>query len=186
MCRGDSASAGDWRPRREAVVNDAIRFQPWRALRHCPTARRQMEPGKGGAFRQRQGRRRGMKARATVLVVDDEATIRDLVQLVLEDEGYRVRAAASGAEALAAVARERPDLGLSDISMPQMDGLTLADRLARLGIPVILMSAVATAADLPGVPLIRKPFDLDRLLGLAAALLRRARRPTRIASAALG
>jgi CheY-like chemotaxis protein len=121
-----------------------------------------------------------------VLVVDDEATIRDVVQLVLEDEGYRVRAAASGAEALAVVARERPDLVLSDISMPQMDGLTLADRLARLGIPVILMSAIETAADLPGVPLIQKPFDLDRLLGMAAALLQRARRPSRTASAALG
>jgi CheY-like chemotaxis protein len=116
-----------------------------------------------------------MKRRESVLVVDDEAAIRELVQLVLEDEGYRVRGAATGVEALAAVERERPDLVLSDIWMPQMDGLTLADRLARLGIPVILMSAVATAADMPGVPLLHKPFDLDRLLSLAASLLRRAR-----------
>lgn len=114
---------------------------------------------------------------ALVLVVDDEAAIRELIQLALEDEGYEAHGAASGVEALAAVARETPDLVLSDVSMPQMDGLTLARRLVRLGIPVILMSAVATVVDLPGVPLLRKPFDLDRLLGLAAALLARRRAP---------
>ena len=108
---------------------------------------------------------------ATVLVVDDEAAIRQLVQLALEDEGYQTRGATTGAEALAAVERERPDLVLSDVWMPQMDGLALARRLVHLGIPVILMSAMATAVDLPSVPLLRKPFDLDRLLGLAAALL---------------
>ncbi|HEX5500741.1 MAG TPA: response regulator [Thermomicrobiales bacterium] len=110
---------------------------------------------------------------AMVLVVDDDTMIRQMTRIALEDEGYRVRAAASGAEALAAVARERPDLVLSDIWMPQMDGLTLARRLVGLGIPVVLMSAVATAVDLPGVPFVRKPFDLDRLLGVAAAQLRR-------------
>ncbi|HEU5433571.1 MAG TPA: response regulator [Thermomicrobiales bacterium] len=112
---------------------------------------------------------------ATVLVVDDEAAIRELARLALEDEGYRVCGAATGVEALAAVERERPDLVLSDIWMPQMDGLTLAGRLTGLGIPVILMSAIATAVDLPGVPLLRKPFDLDRLLGLVAARLRHSR-----------
>src|SRR5690242_3024284 len=114
---------------------------------------------------------------ALVLVVDDEAAIRELLQLALEDEGYQAHRAASGAEALAAVARETPDLVLSDVWMPQMDGLSLARRLVRLGIPVILMSAMATAVDLPGVAFLRKPFDLDRLLGLTAALLTRKRAP---------
>jgi len=116
-----------------------------------------------------------MMSRATVLVVDDEPAIRQLVQLALEDEGYQTRGATTGAEALAAVESDRPDLVLSDVWMPQMDGLALARRLVRLGIPVILMSAAGTSVDLPGVPLLRKPFDLDRLLGLAAARLRSAR-----------
>ncbi|HEU0114812.1 MAG TPA: response regulator [Thermomicrobiales bacterium] len=114
-----------------------------------------------------------MMCAKTVLVVDDETAIRQLLRFALEDEGYRVQIAASGAEALAAVAREPPDLVVSDIWMPHMDGLILAGRLRRLGIPVILMSAVATAIDLPDVPLLCKPFDLDRLLGVAAAVLQR-------------
>jgi DNA-binding response OmpR family regulator len=127
-----------------------------------------------------------MSGEARVLVVDDETAIRQLIQLALEDEGYRVRGAASGVEALAAVSRERPDLVVSDIWMPQMDGLALAGRLLRLGIPVILMSAVVPAIDLPGVPLLRKPFDLDRLLGVASVVLRRSSPPGATDGAAAG
>ncbi len=67
--------------------------------------------------------------RLTVLIVDDELAILDLLRDVLEDEGYTVVTATDGLSALELVHTEQPALILTDIMLPQMDGLTLSARL---------------------------------------------------------
>jgi CheY-like chemotaxis protein len=113
------------------------------------------------------------ESKQTVLVVDDEPAIRDIVATLLEDEGYVVRRANDGMEALAAVDDTRIDLVLSDVIMPGLDGASLARKLRRRGdgIPVVLMSAVYAEVDLPGVRFVPKPFEIDRLLGTVASAL---------------
>jgi CheY-like chemotaxis protein len=106
---------------------------------------------------------------ATVLVVDDEVGIRSLVQELLEDEGYRVLVAKDGAIAFAVAQRDPPDLIVSDLMMPGMDGRTLATRLhntpATAHIPVVLMSTgYHPQPDDTFVAVIHKPFDVDVLL----------------------
>ena len=114
----------------------------------------------------------------TILVVDDEPLIREIVALLLEAEGYAVITADDGQAALEIVRQEAPALVLMDVMMPRMDG-RMAFRAMREhaqgnGPPVILMSAMATPADLdPEITaFLRKPVDLDHLLALIARLLR--------------
>jgi CheY-like chemotaxis protein len=102
----------------------------------------------------------------SILVVDDEPTIREILAAVLADEGYRVRTARDGQEALALL--DGPDgaaadLILSDVMMPRMTGVELVGRLRARGdsVPVVLMSANHAGDDLPGVRFLAKPFDLD-------------------------
>lgn len=109
--------------------------------------------------------------RETILVVDDEPAIVDLLRDVLDEAGYRVAVAHDGAEALATVEQLDPDVVLSDVAMPRMTGLELADRLIPLGVPVVLMSAAVPAAAQPSVPFLVKPFDLDELLDAVAAVV---------------
>lgn len=111
----------------------------------------------------------------TVLVAEDEPTIREMLTEVLRDEGYRVLVAPDGLAALGVLARETPDLVLTDAMMPGLDGLALVRRLREdpqsAGVPVVLMSAVLRADPdvLPGVRFLAKPFDLTRLLEVVAA-----------------
>jgi two-component system OmpR family response regulator len=90
---------------------------------------------------------------ASVLVVDDEPDIRYLTQLELEVGGHRVMTAADGAEALAAVQAEVPDVVLLDVMMPQVDGWTVLQQLkAHLddrisSVKVLMMTALAADAD---------------------------------------
>jgi len=120
-----------------------------------------------------------------VLVVDDNPTVRDLIRINLELDGYAVVTAGDGEEALELVERVHPDLVTLDVSMPRLDGLAVAARLKghprTSGIPLVMVSARAQAADLErgqraGVDAyITKPFDpcelmttVSRLLGAAA------------------
>ena len=112
-----------------------------------------------------------MSRSATVLVVDDDRALRELVGEVLAEEGYEVRRAGDGAEALVAVERERPDVVLTDAWMPGLNGAQLARQLQVQGVPVVIMSAVYADIDLPGVPFLPKPFDLDRLLDAVTTAL---------------
>jgi CheY-like chemotaxis protein len=114
-----------------------------------------------------------MKNVPWILVVDDEPGIRDVIAALLEEEGYLVHCAESGADALAAVERGEFDLVLSDVRMPDIDGPTLIRRLRRRGhqMPALLMSAVYADVDIPDVPFVPKPFDADRLLGSVASAL---------------
>ena len=110
---------------------------------------------------------------ATVLVVDDEPAIREVITTLLEDEGYLVRHAKDGLEALDAINGDQIDLIVSDVVMPRLDGASLVRKLRHRGhlMPVVLMSAVYADVDLPGVRFVPKPFEIDRLLGTVASAL---------------
>jgi len=69
----------------------------------------------------------------TILIVDDEAAIRETLEQILSYEGYSVRVAASGPKGLAEVERSEPDAMLLDIKMPDMDGLEVLQRLRASG-----------------------------------------------------
>jgi DNA-binding NtrC family response regulator len=110
---------------------------------------------------------------ARILVVDDEADIRDLVQEILTEEGYAVDVAANAAEARAAAARQAPDLVLLDIWMPDTDGISLLrewQQSQRVTAPVVMMSGHGTvetaveATRLGAVDYVEKPLSLAKLL----------------------
>ena len=90
-----------------------------------------------------------MEGQKTILVVEDDTNQRALYEEELGDEGYNILSAGDGKEALACVARQKPDLIVLDVNMPAMDGL---DTLARLlesdaKIPVVLNTAYASYRD---------------------------------------
>jgi two-component system response regulator AtoC len=107
-----------------------------------------------------------------VLVVDDEENIRHLLKTILEGEGYRVRTAADGAEALSLLEREPFQQVLCDVRMPVMDGLALLEELARRQIEttVIMMSAYGTiesaieAMKAGAYDYVTKPFKRDEVV----------------------
>jgi two-component system, response regulator, stage 0 sporulation protein F len=86
---------------------------------------------------------------AKLLVVEDDPNQRRLYEQELEDEGYEVRTAACGKEALAEISKERPDLVIMDISMPGMDGIEALGKVLGVDntIPVILNTAYANYKD---------------------------------------
>src|SRR5207244_13050332 len=83
-----------------------------------------------------------------ILVIDDEAPIRDSLKMMLEYEGYEFLAAATGQEGLALVEREAPDLVLLDVKMPGMDGLDALERLRNMSesLPSVRVSGQGTLA----------------------------------------
>ena len=113
----------------------------------------------------------------TVLVIDDEPVIRDLVADVLRDEGYTVITANDGHEGLDRLTRERPDLVLMDVMMPGLDGreayLAMRSRPDLPQVPVVMMSAAVRPEGLDAsiAGYLPKPFDLDDLLALVIRLL---------------
>jgi DNA-binding NtrC family response regulator len=125
---------------------------------------------------------------ANILVVDDEHGIRDLLWEILNDEGHNVELAENAAQAREARARERPDLVLLDIWMPDTDGVTLLKEWSSTGaltMPVIMMSGHATidtaveATKIGAMAFLEKPVTLQKLLkaveqGLAKGSQRKA------------
>jgi two-component system, OmpR family, response regulator MprA len=109
----------------------------------------------------------------TVLVVEDEPAVREVVADLLQDEGYAVRQASDGLQAIDELQADDVDLVLSDVRMPRLDGPSLARRLRGRGhaVPVVLMSAVDVEVDLPGVRFLPKPFDRDHLLHVIGSAL---------------
>lgn len=109
-----------------------------------------------------------------VFLVEDDESIRQTMELVLESEGFEVHTACDGAEAMATIHKVRvlPDLVITDLMMPNMTGWELVDALHRLGrtskIPIIVYSAVSHYNEgnrvLQGTYLVRKPVELDNLL----------------------
>ncbi len=118
--------------------------------------------------------------RLTLLIVDDERAILDLLREVLEAEGYTVVTATDGLSALELVHAVQPALILTDIMLPQLDGLTLCARLQAdpqtAHLPVLLMSAGRTLpAEGSYAEFLSKPFHLDDLLAVLARCLPRPR-----------
>jgi CheY-like chemotaxis protein len=109
----------------------------------------------------------------TVLVVEDEPAVREVVADLLQDEGYTVRQVSDGLQAIDELQAEDVDLVLSDVRMPRLDGPSLAHQLRGHGhaVPVVLMSAVDVEVDLPGVRVLPKPFDRDHLLHVIGSAL---------------
>jgi len=110
---------------------------------------------------------------AHILVVDDEHGIRELLSEILNDEGHTVELAENAAQARAARLKERPDLVLLDIWMPDTDGVTLLKEWAASGLltmPVIMMSGHATietaveATRIGALAFLEKPVTLQKLL----------------------
>lgn len=110
---------------------------------------------------------------ARILVVDDSVSLRLVLTAVLHDAGYDVRQASDGLQALEEITAVPPDLVLSDIHMPRLDGLSLLQQ-ARTSVPavrwVIMSGTRRRPAQLP-VPFLAKPFDLDQMLALISHVL---------------
>jgi DNA-binding NtrC family response regulator len=122
---------------------------------------------------------------ARILVVDDEADIRDLVQEILTEEGYAVDVAANAAEARTACAKQPPDLVLLDIWMPDTDGISLLREWQQnhaLTAPVVMMSGHGTvetaveATRLGAVDYVEKPLSLAKLLRTVKSALEEGQR----------
>lgn len=118
-----------------------------------------------------------------MLVVDDEATILELLSGSLRLAGFDVVTAASGTEAVRAAASSRPDLVLLDVMMPDCDGFEALRRIRSVGseVPVIFLTARdevpdrVLGFDVGGDDYVTKPFNLEELLGRIRAVLKRTR-----------
>lgn len=113
---------------------------------------------------------------SVILVVDDEPDLRFLLRRVFEGAGHEVAEAGNGADALASIRRSPPDLVVTDVMMPVMDGVELIRRLrddpTTKNIPIVAASGhgqLAVAAD----AVLAKPYQTDTLLAAANALLAR-------------
>jgi DNA-binding response OmpR family regulator len=118
--------------------------------------------------------------RGTILVVDDESNIADLIELYLSREGFRVVKAATGEDGVRAVAEHRPRLVVLDVGLPDVDGLEVCRRLRQSStIPVIFLTARDSEVDrIVGLELgaddyVTKPFSPPELVARVKAVLRR-------------
>ena len=122
----------------------------------------------------------GIDAGAHILIVDDDRLVLATLGHGLRDAGYRVSEASDGATALAMVAREKPDLALLDVRMPDISGVKLAERLAaEHGLPFMFLSAygdpdiIQRATELGALGYLVKPLDVPQIIpSIEAALAR--------------
>jgi DNA-binding NtrC family response regulator len=105
-----------------------------------------------------------------ILVVDDEQSMRDTLQMMLEKEGFEVDSADNGKNALALFNTKKYDLVLTDLKMPELDGIGLIDKLSQTDVPIIIMTAFASkdeairALNMGASFFIEKPFKKPELL----------------------
>lgn len=118
--------------------------------------------------------------KSRVLVVDDEPQITRVLRTVLSSQGYQVRTAAEGEAALASFNEWRPELVITDLYMPHMDGVELCRRIRAMStVPIIVLSvkgeetAKVEALDSGADDYVTKPFGIDELLARVRAALRR-------------
>jgi two-component system, OmpR family, response regulator MprA len=124
-------------------------------------------------------------SRAAILLVDDDASIRRMLERTLAAEGYEVAAVADGGAALAAVERSVPDVLVVDVAMPGVDGLAVTRRLRGKGlaVPILLLTARdaleerVAGLDAGADDYVVKPFETEELIARLRALLRRNRPP---------
>jgi two-component system response regulator RegX3 len=117
----------------------------------------------------------------TILVVDDETTLRETLVDALESEGFRVVSAADGREALTVFRAERPDLVLLDLMLPELSGIEVCRIIrAESGVPIVMLTAKDSEIDkVVGLELgaddyVTKPFSVRELSARIRALFRRA------------
>lgn len=117
----------------------------------------------------------------TILVVDDERSISEVISLYLTRAGYRVKIANDGQSALKELARQMPDLVVLDLMLPEVDGLEITRRLRAVGdTPIIMVTARREEADrILGLEMgaddyMVKPFSPQELVSRVRAVLRRA------------
>jgi two-component system, OmpR family, response regulator MprA len=128
---------------------------------------------------------------ADVLIVEDDAPIRRMLQRTLEAEGHRARTATSGGDALSEVERQTPDLVVLDVVIPGPDGLSVSRRLRSKGMamPILFLTARDAVADrvagldAGGDDYLVKPFAAEELLARVRALLRRGQEPAAVLAA---
>jgi DNA-binding response OmpR family regulator len=108
-----------------------------------------------------------------ILVVEDEEVLRELLEIVLSEEGYTVRSATRATDGLAMAAAERPSLVIFDVTLPDLNGTTFAERYRELpdaAAPLLAVSGIANLAEEAeriGVDgFLTKPFELEDLLAL--------------------
>jgi len=125
-----------------------------------------------------------MTDQARILVVDDEPQLTRVLRTGLKSRGYDVRAAADGLAGFEAFNDWHPDLVITDLAMPNVDGLELCRRLRAISsVPIIVLSAKGEektkveALDLGADDYVTKPFGIDELLARVRASLRRAKAP---------
>jgi two-component system KDP operon response regulator KdpE len=118
--------------------------------------------------------------RGRVLVVDDESQITRVLRTVLTSQGYEVRTAADGDSALVTFREWRPEIVITDLFMPHMDGVELCKRIRALSnVPIIVLSVKGEertkveALDSGADDYVTKPFGIDELLARVRAALRR-------------
>jgi two-component system response regulator MprA len=125
---------------------------------------------------------------AAVLVVDDDAPIRRMLERTLAAEGYDVETAGDGGSALAAVEHSAPDLVILDLALPVLDGVAVCRRLRDrgLGLPILMLTARDSVAErVAGLEsgaddYLVKPFATEELVARVHALLRRGREPDEV------
>ena len=129
-----------------------------------------------------------------VAVVDDEVNVRELLEIGLAQEGFEVRSAADGQQALGLVRDWKPDAIVLDVMMPKIDGISLLPMLRRLTeVPIVMLSAKADVHDkIEGLSrgaddYLAKPFEIGELVARIQSALRRPKlaQPTTIAYADL-
>ncbi|HLZ73053.1 MAG TPA: response regulator [Dehalococcoidia bacterium] len=123
-------------------------------------------------------RERGADQQGYVLVIEDDASIRELIGMALENEGFRYRASADGQEALSRIEEEQPALLLLDLGLPVADGEAVAAFTQhRYGgaVPIIVVSAVAQMDArtwrIGARAFVHKPFDVDHLIDTVRRVL---------------
>jgi DNA-binding response OmpR family regulator len=132
--------------------------------------------------------RKRTRAMPTILIVDDEAIVREVVGQYLEQDGFKVETAADGKEALTLFSSARPDLVLLDLMLPGVDGLEVCRRIRALSnVPVIMLTAKSDEIDtIIGLGIgaddyVGKPFSPRELVARIKAVLRRASSPPPVA-----
>lgn len=121
-----------------------------------------------------------MDDQKTILVIDDDLAMQTVLEIALREAGYKVILANDGQEGVEKLVRYHPNLVISDIMMPQQDGVEtfqkIKDQLQEEGIPIFIMTALNRKpwfADLEaeGAVIIQKPFDIEKLLRLVNDML---------------
>ena len=116
----------------------------------------------------------------TIFIIDDDLGLQTVLQIALKDAGYQVQFASDGEEGLKQLQSLRPDLVISDVMMPYVDGVqvfeSIKEYLQTEGIPIIIITALNRKAwfsdlEAEGAVILQKPFDVDYLISVVRMLL---------------